>query len=168
MRDQRSRADRNPGRRRVGRGCSHRRDVDRGRVGGRDGDLHDGGGGFGLRAGHGVVRVVGAGAEAYAGSAGDADVEAAAGVVLAAGTGAAGAVVLAVGACAEGDLGPAGDADVEAGGGVVLTVAVGGGGVGVVTTQGKEAVLDLELDFRTQGTIDLAWGLPAGVQTARK
>lgn len=84
---------------------------------------------------------MGTGAEMNARAARDTDVETGAGVVLAAGTGAAGAVVLTVSACAEADVWTAGDADVETGAGVVLTVAVGGrGGVGVATTEEGEAV----------------------------
>lgn len=90
-----------------------------------------------------MVLVVSAGAEAHCRPAGDADVEAAAGVVLTAGTGAARTVVLAVGAGAEADTRAAGDTDVETGACVMLAVAIGGSGVvGIVTVQEREAVLD--------------------------
>lgn len=139
--DQRGRANRNRRRRRVGRRSSHSWDIDGGcvnrnghnpgsrgrRCRHRDSDR--------LRARHGIVLVVGTGAEGDVGTARDTDVEAAAGIVLAAGTRAAGSVVLAVSSGAEGDVGPAGDADVETGTGVVFTVAVGGSSVvGVATT----------------------------------
>lgn len=130
------------GRRRVGRGCGHRGDENGGRVGGRDHHGHDGGG---LRAGHGLVLVVGAGAEAHMRAAGEADVEAAAGVVLTTRSGAARTVVLAVGAGAELDARTTRDADIKAGTSVVLAVAICRRSVVVVTTQKGEAVLDLAL-----------------------
>lgn len=131
------------GRRRVGRGCGHRGDDNGSRVGGRNHHGHDGGW---LRARHGLVLVVGAGAEAHMRAAGEADVEAAARVLLTARSGAARTMVLAVGAGTELDVRATGDTDIKAGAGVVLAVAVGGRGVAVVvTTQKREAVLDSTL-----------------------
>lgn len=139
---------RNRRRARVGRRSSHSGDVDGGCV---SGDGHNPGSSGARRRGshrdrlrdrlrdrpsarHSVVPVVGTGAEGDVWTARNTDVKTSAGIVLAAGTRAAGSVMLAVSSGAEGDVWTAGDADIETGAGVLLTVAVGRSGVGVATT----------------------------------